>query len=112
LQLLRTTDFVAALPSLTRIFRDGSDERVRLAALDGIGISKDPQGAARVLLDAARQETGAIQKSAEAKLEKLLKAGGEEVATLLRQARDIEDGDRREALDRMLKAIAAPRAAG
>ena len=111
LQLLRATDFVAALPSLTRIFRDGSDERVRLAALDGIGISKDPQGAARVLLDATRQETGAIQKSAEAKLEKLLKAGGEEVATLLRQARDIEDGDRREALDRMLKAIAVPRAA-
>src|SRR4051812_7825807 len=89
LALLRTTDFVAALPSLTRIFRDASDERVRLAALEGIGISKDPQGAARVLLDAARQETGSIQKSAEAKLERLVKVGGDEVATLLRQARDV-----------------------
>jgi tetratricopeptide (TPR) repeat protein len=111
LQLLRTTDFVAALPSLTRIFRDASDERIRLAALEGIGLSKDPQGAARVLLDAARQETGAIQASAEAKLERLVKAGGEEVATLLRQARDIEEGARRDALDRMLKAVAAPRGA-
>ena len=106
LQLLRTTDFVAALPSLARIFRDASDERVRLAALEGIGISKDPQGAARVLLDAARQETGAIQKTAEAKLEKLVSAGGEEVATLLRQARDVEEGVRRDALDRMLKTVA------
>ena len=106
LQLLRTTDFVAALPSLARIFRDASDERVRLAALEGIGISKDPQGAARVLLDAARQETGAIQKTAEAKLERLVSAGGEEVATLLRQARDVEEGVRRDALDRMLKTVA------
>ena len=111
LALLRTTDFVAALPSLTRIFRDASDEQVRLAALEGIGLSKDPQGAARVLLDAARQETGPIQKSAEAKLERLLKVGGDEVATLLRQARDVEDGDRRDALDRMLKTVAAPRGA-
>jgi tetratricopeptide (TPR) repeat protein len=106
LQLLRTTDFVAALPSLTRIFRDSGDERVRLAALDGIGSSKDPQGAARVLLDAARQETGAVQRSAESKLEKLVKAGGDEVATLLRQARDAEDGERRDALDRMLRGVA------
>ena len=111
LALLRTTDFVAALPSLTRIFRDASDEQVRLAALEGIGLSKDPLGAARVLLDAARQETGPIQKSAEAKLERLLKVGGDEVATLLRQARDVEDGDRRDALDRMLKTVAAPRGA-
>jgi len=106
LQLLRTTDFVAALPSLARIFRDSGDERIRLAALEGIGISKDPQGAARVLLDAARQETGAIQKTAEAKLEKLVSAGGDEVATLLRQARDVEEGVRRDALDRMLKTVA------
>jgi len=106
LQLLRTTDFVAALPSLARIFRDSGDERIRLAALEGIGISKDPQGAARVLLDAARQETGAVQKTAEAKLEKLVSAGGDEVATLLRQARDVEEGVRRDALDRMLKTVA------
>jgi tetratricopeptide (TPR) repeat protein len=106
LQLLRTTDFVAALSPLVGIFRDASEERVRLAALDGIGISKDPQGAARVLLDVARQERGAVQRSAEAKLEKLVKTGGDEVAKLIAQARDIEDGARRDALDRMLKTVA------
>ena len=33
----------------------------------------------------------------------MAKVGGEEVATLLRQARDVEVGDRRDALDRMLR---------
>jgi hypothetical protein len=106
LQLLRSTDFVTALPPMTRIFRESSDERVRLAALEGIGISKDPQGAARVLLDAARQEADPIRRAAEQKLEKLARVGGEEVATLLRQARDVEDGERRDALDRMLRSAA------
>jgi HEAT repeat protein len=106
LQLLRATDFVTALPPMTRIFRESSDERVRLAALEGIGISKDPQGAARVLLDAARQEADPVRRIAEQKLEKLVKVGGDEVATLLRQARDAEDGERRDALDRMLRSSA------
>jgi hypothetical protein len=105
LQLLRSTDFVTALPPMTRIFRESGDERVRLAALEGIGISKDPQGAARVLLDAARQEADPVRRAAEQKLEKLARVGGEEVATLLRQARDAEDGDRRDALDRMLRSV-------
>jgi tetratricopeptide (TPR) repeat protein len=106
LQLLRATDFVTALPPMTRIFRESSDERVRLAALEGIGISKDPQGAARVLLDAARQEADPVRRIAEQKLEKLARVGGEEVATLLRQARDAEEGERRDALDRMLRTSA------
>jgi tetratricopeptide (TPR) repeat protein len=104
LQLLRRTDFVGAVPSLTRIFRESNDEKVRLAVVDGIGINWDRQGSARVLLDVARQETGAIRKAAEDTLARVAKVGGEEVATLLRQARDIEGGDRRDALDRMLKA--------
>ena len=44
LQLLRKTNFVGALSPLTRIFRESSDERVRLAVLDGIGINWDPLG--------------------------------------------------------------------
>jgi len=106
LQFLRRTDFVAALSPLTRIFRESSDERVRLAALDGIGISEDHQGAARVLLEAARQETGAIRQAAEDKLEKMARTRGDEIATLLRQARDVEVGARRDALDRILKPAA------
>ena len=89
---------------MTRIFRESNDEKVRLAVVDGIGINWDRQGSARVLLDVARQETGAMRKAAEDTLARVAKVGGEEVATLLRQARDIEGGDRRDALDRMLKA--------
>ena len=103
LQLLRKTDFVGAVPSLTRIFRESNEEKVRLAVLDGIGSNWDRQGAARVLLDVARQETGAVRRVAEEMLARVAKVGGEEVATLLRQARDVEGGDRRDALDRMLR---------
>jgi tetratricopeptide (TPR) repeat protein len=106
LSTLRRVDWVGALPHLTRIFRESSDERIRLAALEGIGMSNDRKGAARVLLDAARQETGSVRKIAEDKLERLLKLSGDEVATLLRQARDVEVGDRREALERVLKSVA------
>ena len=74
LQLLRKTSFVGAAP-LTRIFRESSDERVRLAVLDGIGINRDPLGAARVLLEVARQETGAVRQAAEEKLARLAKRG-------------------------------------
>ena len=102
LQLLRSIYFVSALRPLTRIFRESSDERVRLAALEGIGISKDAKGAARLLLEVVRQETGALRKTAEEKLAKLAKESGEEVASLLRQARDVEAGDRREALERII----------
>ena len=75
LQLLRKTNFVGALSPLTRIFRESSDERVRLAVLDGIGINWDPLGAARILLEVARQETGAVRQAAEEKLARLAKAG-------------------------------------
>lgn len=102
LQLLRSIYFVSALRPLTRIFRESSDERVRLAALEGIGISKDAKGAARLLLEVVRQETGALRKTAEEKLAKLAKESGEEVASLLRQARDVEVGDRRESLERII----------
>ena len=103
LQLLRKTDFVGAVPPLTRIFRESNEEKVRLAVLDGIGSNWDRQGAARVLLDVARQETGPVRRVAEEMLARVAKVGGEEVATLLRQARDVEGGDRRDALDRMLR---------
>jgi hypothetical protein len=107
LQLLRSIYFVSALRPLTRIFRESNDERVRLAALEGIGISKDAKGAARLLLDVARQEAGALRKTAEDRLGRLVKDSGEEVATLLRQARDVELGDRRDALDRILRSAGA-----
>jgi hypothetical protein len=102
LRALRSLSSRSGLESLTRIFRESTDERVRLAALDSISRVEGTPEVARVLLEAARQETGTIRQAAEAGLANL---GGEEVATLVRQARDVELGDRHEVLDRILRAV-------
>jgi hypothetical protein len=104
LRALRELRFLDGLEPLTLIFRESAEERIRLAALDSIAsIAKNGSlPAALVLLEAARQETGAIRESASSSLSRL---GGDEVVALVRQARDAEVGDRREALDRILKAI-------
>jgi hypothetical protein len=102
LRALRALRFRDGLNALTRIFRESSDERVRAAALDSIAGVRTPE-AALVLLEAARQETGPLRQAAE---KRLAEFGGDEVAALLRQARELESGERREALDRILKAIA------
>jgi hypothetical protein len=106
LAVLRGVDYIDGLSPLTRIFRESSDERVRLAALEGVATigKKSPSQAALVLLDAARQETGVIQKMAVARLQALR---GDDVAALLRQARDAEIGERRDVFDQILKAVAA-----
>jgi hypothetical protein len=101
LRALRGLRFLDGLEPLTRIFRESTDERVRLAALESIADVGSP-GAALVLLEAARQETGAVRETAASRLARL---GGDEVAALVRQARDAEVGERREALDRILSAI-------
>jgi hypothetical protein len=101
LRALRGLRFVDGLEPLTRIFRDFADERVRLAALETIADVGSP-AAALVLLEAARQETGAVRETAATRLARL---GGDEVVALVRQARDAEIGERREVLDRILRAI-------
>jgi hypothetical protein len=105
LAVLRGVDYIDALSPLTRIFRESSDERVRLAALEGVAsIGKNsPAQAALVLLDAARQETGVLQRTAVARLQALR---GDDVAALVRQARDSELGDRRTVFDQILKVVA------
>jgi hypothetical protein len=104
LRALRELHFIDGLGPLTRIFRESADERVRLAALESIArIAKDGSvAAALVLVEATRQETGGLRQTAASGLARL---GGEEVAVLIRQARDAEVGERREALDQILKAI-------
>jgi hypothetical protein len=104
LRALPELHFIDGLEPLTRIFRASADERIRLAALETIArIAKDGSlAAALVLLEVARQETGAVRETAASRLALL---GGDEVAALVRQARDAEVGERREALDRILKAI-------
>jgi hypothetical protein len=101
LSALRRLKFVDGLDALVRIFREAADERVRLAALETIGGIGTP-AAALVLIEAVRQETGAVRDAAETRLGQL---SGEEVAALIRQSRDAEVGERREALDRALRTL-------
>jgi tetratricopeptide (TPR) repeat protein len=104
LRVLREMHFVDGIEPATRIFRESTDERVRLAALEGIGGGENhkPAAAALVLLEAVRQETGPVRAAAEALLARF---SGDEMVTLIRQARDAEIGDRREILDRVLRAV-------
>ena len=101
LKTLREMGFLDGLRSLVQIFRESPSERVRLAAIESIARVEAP-GAVLVLLEAVRQESGAIRAAAE---ERLSNAVGEWVPTLLRQARDIEVGDRKETLDRILRRV-------
>jgi len=101
LRVLRELHFVDGIEPTTRIFRESTDERVRLAALEGIAGNRRP-GAALVLVEAVRQETGSIRAAAEALLARF---SGDEMVALIRQARDAEIGDRREILDRVLRVV-------
>jgi len=106
LRAIREMRFRDGLESQIRIFRESTDERTRMAALESIARIEGTSEVALVLLEAARQESGAIRQAAEAHLEKL---SGEEAATVIRQARDLEVGDRYEVLDRILRAVGGGR---
>ena len=103
LRALRSLGFMDGLEPLIRIFRESADEQARLAALESIAGVGTP-AAALVLIEAVRQETGPVRASAESRLAKLT---GDETIALIRQARDAEIGERREILDRVLKAVRA-----
>jgi tetratricopeptide (TPR) repeat protein len=104
LRVLRQMHFVDGVEPATRIFRESTDERVRLAALEGLGGGQyqKPLAAALVLIEAVRQETGLVRAGAEALLARF---SGDDMVTLIRQARDAEIGERREILDRVLRSV-------
>jgi tetratricopeptide (TPR) repeat protein len=106
LRALRSLNFRDSVEPLTRIFREATDERVRLTALETIARVPGTAEPARVLIEAMRQETGAIRQTAEARLGELT---GDEAVTLVRQARDVEVDDRRDVLDRILRAMGGGR---
>ena len=106
LRAIREMWFRGGLEPLIRIFRESTEERTRVAALETIARIEGTSDVALVLLDAARQETGPIRRTAEALLEKL---SGEEAVTVIRQARDLEVGERYETLDRILRAVGGGR---
>ena len=98
---LRGLRFRDALDALVRIFREKTDERVRIAALETIADLGSVE-AAMVLIDAILYESGAVQATAEARLRGYR---GDEVVPLLRQVTDAEAGEGNPALRRVLAEI-------
>jgi HEAT repeat protein len=88
LRALRGLRFRDGLDALVRIFRDSSDEAVRIAAIETIADIGSLE-AGMVVLEAVLHETGAVQAAAEARLRVF---SGDDILPLLRHAVDVEGG--------------------
>ena len=104
LRALRGLRFRDGFDPLTRIFRESSDERVRVAALETIADVGSIE-AGLFLLDVVRHETGALRRTAETRLGGF---AGDEITSMVRQLLDVEVGERRTALEHVLKALSSP----
>ncbi len=102
---LRGLRFRDAFDDLSAIFREKTDARVRIAALDALADLASPEAGA-VLLEAVLRETGEVQAAAEGRLQAF---SGEELIPAIRQALDLEGGDAHPALRRIWSALGAPR---
>jgi hypothetical protein len=102
---LRGLRFRDAFDELSSIFREKTDARVRIAALDALADLASPEAGA-VLLEAVLRETGEVQAAAEGRLQAF---SGEELIPAIRQALDLEGGDAHPALRRIWSALGAPR---
>ncbi|HEY8927177.1 MAG TPA: HEAT repeat domain-containing protein, partial [Polyangia bacterium] len=98
---LRGLRFRDAFDDLLRIFREKSDERVRLAALEALADLASPEAGA-FLLDVVMRETGAVQAAAEARLASF---HGDDLLPAIRQAIDVEGADAHPALHRIWSAL-------
>jgi hypothetical protein len=104
LRTLRRLGFRDGFDSLSRIFRETTDERVRAAALETIADIGTVE-AGLFLLDLVRHDGGALRAAAEARLAAF---PGDELAPLVRQALEIETGEPRAAFERILGAVTGP----
>jgi tetratricopeptide (TPR) repeat protein len=93
---LRSLRFRDGLDALVRIFRDATEDRVRIAALETIADIGSLE-AGMVLLDAILYETGAVQVAAEGRLSTF---SSEDLAPVLRQVLETESGYANPALRR------------
>jgi HEAT repeat protein len=103
LRALRELRFRDGFDHLTRFFRDSTDERVRVAALETIAKIGSVE-AGLFLLDVVRNETGHLRRTAEAGL---IAVAGDELSSMVRQVADLEVGERRASLEQILKAMSA-----
>ena len=98
---LRGLRFRDAFDDLLRLFKERTDERVRLAALEALADLGSPE-AGGFLLDVVLRETGAVQAAAEARLRTF---SGEDLIPAIRQAIDVEGVEAHPALRRIWSAL-------
>jgi hypothetical protein len=103
LRALRGLRFRDGFDPLAQIFRDFTDENIRIAALETIGELGSLE-AGLFLLDALRHETGALRAAAK---KALLSFSGDDLTSTVRQYLDLESGENRESLQQILKAMTA-----
>jgi hypothetical protein len=103
LRALRGLRFRDAFDPLTQVFRDFSDENIRVAALETIG-ELDTLEAGLFLLDTLRHETGALREAAQ---QCLAKYAGDDITATVRQYLDLEVGENRKALQGLLRSLSA-----
>jgi hypothetical protein len=104
LRALRRLWFKDGFDALTRIFRDSTDERVRAVVVEAVADIGSVE-AGMFLVDLVRHDAGALRAAAEARLATF---PGDEIAPLVRQALEVETGDRRNAFERVLRALTGP----
>jgi len=101
---LRRLVFHDGFDSLARIFREATSARVRAVALESIADVGTVE-AGLFLLDVVRQDGGELRAAAEARLGTF---PGDEMPVIVRQGLEVETGDRRAALARILKSLTDP----
>jgi hypothetical protein len=104
LRSLRWLGFRDGFDTLARVFREATDERVRLVVIEAM-VSVGTFEAGLFLLDIVRQERGALAAAA---ADRLADFQGDDLLPVVRQALEVETGERRATLERIVSKLAGP----
>jgi len=96
-------EFRDAFDDLSHLFREHTDERVRLAALEALADLASPE-VGTLLIETVMRETGALQAAAEARLRTF---NSDDLIPAIRQAMDLAGGEAPPALRRIWSSLGA-----
>ncbi|HVU50801.1 MAG TPA: hypothetical protein VHL80_08950 [Polyangia bacterium] len=102
LRSLRGLAWKEGFEAFARVFREAKDDRVRLAALDALARVETFE-AGLFILDVVRQEGGTLAGAA---AERLAEFQNDDLLPVVRQAVEVETGERRAALERVAARLA------
>jgi len=102
IRTLRELGWRGGFETFARVFREAKDDRARLAALDAMTKAESFE-AGLFILDVVRQETGPLASAA---AERLAAFPNDDLLPVVRQAAEVETGERRAALERVAAKLA------